>query len=325
MRVFVAGATGAIGRPLVRQLIEGGHQVIGTTRSAAKAERLAEAGATPVVLDAFDVPALRRAVLEAEPEVVVHQLTALSAPLNPRKYGQWLAQTNRLRQEITPVLVQAAEEAGAERLVAQNVSFLLAPRGPWVQDETAPLWHDAPSALRGAVAACEALERATLGSARLAGVVLRYGFFYGPGTSYAHNGQITEMVRRRRYPVVGKGTAHYSFIHVEDAAEATVVAARGGQPGVYNVVDDEPAPLSQWLPWLAERLGARPPRRVPAWLARLAVGPHAVMLGEGQRGNSNAKAKDELGWVPRRPSWRQGLAEAPAGESAPAANATRAA
>jgi nucleoside-diphosphate-sugar epimerase len=318
MRVFVAGATGAIGRPLVRQLIDGGHEVVGTTRSPAKAERLAGAGATPVVVDAFDVPALRRAVLEAEPEVVVHQLTALSAPLNPRKYGAWLAQTNRLRREITPVLMQAAEEAGAKRLVAQNVSFLLAPRGPWVQDETAPLWHDAPPAVRGAVAACEALERTTLGSARVAGVVLRYGFFYGPGTSYAGDGQITEMVRRRRYPVVGKGTAHYSFIHVEDAAEATVVAARGGEPGVYNIVDDEPAPVSEWLPWLAERLGAPPPRRVPAWLARLAVGPHAVMLGEGQRGSSNAKAKDELGWVPHRPSWREGLAEGGASAQADA-------
>jgi nucleoside-diphosphate-sugar epimerase len=309
MRVFVAGATGAIGRPLVGQLIEAGHEVVGTTRSPARAERLASAGATPAVVDAFDAPALRRAVLEAEPDVVIHQLTALSAPLNPRKYGDWIAETNRLRRDVTPVLMEAAEEARAKRLIAQNVSFLIAPRGPWVQDETAPLWHDAPASVRGAVAAAEALERTVLGSMRVAGVVLRYGFFYGPGTSYAPDGQITEMIRRRRFPVVGKGTAHYSFVHVDDAAAATVAAVQGGEPGVYNVVDDEPAALREWLPWLAGRMGAPRPRRIPAWIARLAVGPHAVMLGEGQRGNSNAKAKAKLGWAPRRASWREGMAE----------------
>lgn len=308
MRVFLAGASGAIGRPLARLLVEAGHEVVGTTRTPHRAERLRGAGVEPVVVDAFDAAALRDAVLAAEPEVVVHQLTALSAPLNPRRYGAWLAETNRLRRDVTPVLVEAAAAAGTRRIVVQSISFAVAPEGPPVADERARLYEDSPlPAWREAVAAVAAMERAVTGAEGVEGFALRYGYFYGPGSAYAPDGDITEQVRRRRMPIVGSGEGRFSFVHVDDAAAATTLALERGAPGVYNVVDDDPAPMREWLPAFARAAGAPPPLRVPAFVARLAAGRYAVHYGTAQRGASNAKARRELGWAPRWGSWREGF------------------
>lgn len=315
MRVFVAGATGAIGRPLVSRLLTDGHEVLGTTRTQARAAALRAAGAEAVVLDALDAPALREAVLAARPDVVVNQLTDLSAPLNPRRYGRWLASTQRLRREATATLLDAARTAEARRIVVQSVSFVTAAAGPWVVDEDAPLLDDAPE-LTAAVAE---METAVTGAEGIEGLVLRYGYFYGPGTAFAPGGQNAELVRRRRFPVVGSGEGRWSFVHVDDAAEATALAlAPGGPTGILNVVDDEPAPMREWLPALAGALGAPPPRTVPAWLARLAAGPFVVHGGTAMRGASNARAREALGWRPAHASWREGFPErssvhAPAG------------
>lgn len=313
MRVFVAGATGVIGRPLVSRLISAGHEVAGTTRTEARAATLRAAGADAVVLDALDAPALRAAVLAARPDVVVNQLTDLSAPLNPRRYGRWLTSTQRLRREATATLLDAARDAGARRLVVQSVSFVTAAEGPPVLDEDAPLLSGAPE-LTEAVAAMEA---SVTGAAGIEGLVLRYGYFYGPGTAFAPGGQNAELVRRRRFPVVGSGEGRWSFVHVDDAADATVLAlAPGGPTGVLNVVDDEPAPMREWLPALAQALGAPPPRTVPVWLAKLAAGPFVVHGGTAMRGASNARARERLGWRPAHASWRDGFAETGAARAA---------
>lgn len=307
MRVFVAGATGAIGRPLLERLAAGGHAVTAMTRSAERAGTLRAQGHDAVVCDAFDAPAVHAAVAAARPEVVVNQLTALSAPFNPRRYEAWVAGTNRLRAEAAPILVEAACAAGARRVVAQSISFISAPRGPLVTSERDPAWTDAPEPIRGAVLCALALERAVTAAAGLEGLVLRYGYFYGPGTAYGRDGEILAEVRRRRFPVVGSGEGRFSFVHVEDAADATVLALSPGATGVYNVVDDDPAPMREWLPALAEAAGAPRPLRVPAFVARLAAGRHSVLYATVQRGASNAKARAELGWVPAHPSWRTGF------------------
>lgn len=309
MRVFVAGATGAIGRPLVAQLVAAGHEVTGTTRSPDRARELEAAGATPAVLDAFDSAALHDAVVAARPEVVVHQLTDLRAPLRPRRYAEWIATTNRLRTEVTPVLLDAARAAGARRFLAQSVCFLLAPTGPAVGDETAADARDAPEPFGPVVRATLQMESAVTGAADLQGLVLRYGWFWGPGTSIGRGGQQLEDVRRRRLPVIGTGEGRFSLIHVEDAARATVLALDHGAPGVYNVVDDDPAPQREWVPALAAAIGAPAPRRVPAWLARIVAGPFFPAAAQEQRGSSNTKARRELGWEPRYASWRTAFAE----------------
>jgi nucleoside-diphosphate-sugar epimerase len=306
MRVFVAGASGAIGRPLVRKLVAAGHQVTGTTRTPEKAELLRTAGAEPVVVDAFDSAALHGAVVAARPDVVMNQLTSLSEPLNPRRYGKWLETTNRLRAEGTAVLIDAAREAGAQRVIAQSVSFLTAPQGPPVVDESAPLWLDVGGDVQAGVEANRTMEEAVV---RAGGVILRYGFFYGPGTSYARDGQAADEVRRRRIPVVGKGGGLSSFIHIDDAADATVLALDHGEPGVYNVVDDAPVAQREWVTEMARLLGAKRPRRVPAWLAALATSRTVATFATDMRGASNAKAKRELGWQPAHPDWRAGFAE----------------
>lgn len=305
MRVFVAGATGAIGRPLLAQLLAQGHTVVGTTRSPERARDLEATGAVAAVLDAFDADALRSAVLDARPDVVVHQLTALSAPLKPRRYAEWLATTNRLRTEVTPVLLDAARTAGAQRFVAQSVSFLLAFEGPMIGDERSKDARDAPEPFGTVVRANLAMESAVTGAADIEGVVLRYGYFWGPGTSIGRGGQQAEDVRRRRLPVVGSGDGRFSLVHVEDAARATVLALDRGAPGIYNVVDDEPAAQREWVPALAAALGAPPPRRVPAWLARVVAGSFFPAMAEQQRGSSNAKARRELEWVPEHRTWRE--------------------
>lgn len=306
MRVFVAGATGAIGRPLTERLVAAGHEVVGTTRNAERAAGLRSAGVEPVVLDAFDAGALREAVVSARPEVVVNQLTALSAPFNPRRYGGWIAETNRLRTEVGPALVTAAREAGAGRVIAQSISFVARPGPDAVVDETAPLNLDAPGPVAAAVGAVAAFERAVTGAEGIDGVVLRYGHLYGPGTAYAPDGETARQVRARRFPVVGSGAGVFSFVHTGDAAAATLLALERGT-GVLNVVDDDPAPLREWLPAYAAALRAPPPRRVPAIVARIAAGSMAVDFATRQVGSSNARARAEIGWKPGFGSWREGF------------------
>lgn len=310
MRILLAGASGAIGRPLLPKLLAADHEVVGTTRSEAKAEAIREAGAEAAVLDANDAEALREAVAAARPEVVINQLTALPEALDFRDPDA-LAPTNRLRREAGPALARIAAEAGAKRLIAQSVAFFYAPVGDRVKREEDPLMELPPSSpmAEGPLALRE-LERSTLECPGVDGLVLRYGYLYGPGTYYARDGSTAEQVRRRRFPVVGKGTGVFSFIHTEDAAEATLAAVERGGPGIYNVADDEPAPMSEWLPAYAEALGAKPPLRVPVFLARLIAGKEAAGLATELRGASNAKAKRELGWAPRYASWRQGFREA---------------
>lgn len=309
MRVFVAGASGAIGRPLVRQLVEAGHEVTGTTRRDERAEEIRSAGATAVVCDAYDRGALEAAVVEARPAVVVNQLTSLPQRYNPRK-ASFYEETNRVRSEGGRNLIEAARAAGARRFITQSISFLYAPEGDWVKDEDARPWDDAPGHFGPSVRVLLEHEREVVGSEDFDGLVLRYGQFYGSGTYFARDGHIGREVSRRRFPIVGPGTGTFSFIHVEDAAGATVAALERGAPGVCNVTDDEPAPVREWLPVYAEALGARPPRRVPVWLARLVAGKSVANSAIGFRGASNAKAKRELGWSPRYPSWRQGFREA---------------
>jgi nucleoside-diphosphate-sugar epimerase len=310
VRVFVAGASGAIGRPLVPRLLAAGHEVTGSTRSRERAEAIRAAGATPVLVDALDPEALLQAVEQAAPEVVVHQLTALPERFDPRRADLYDA-TNRVRAEGTANLLAAALAAGARRFVSQSIAFGYAPGPrPEVISEDAPLNLEAPSPFAEAMRVIAEMERAVLHTDGLEGLVLRYGWFYGPGTYYAEDGTTAEEVRKRRFPVIGSGAGLFSFIHVDDAADATVAAVEGGAPGVYNVVDDEPAAMRDWLPAYAEAIGARRPRRIPVWLARLAAGKMASLVNQ-QPGASNAKAKRELGWQPRWRTWREGFREAP--------------
>ncbi|MBI5105141.1 MAG: NAD(P)-dependent oxidoreductase [Solirubrobacterales bacterium] len=307
MRVFLAGATGAIGRPLVAALLAGGHEVVGTTRSEERAAALRAQGAEAVVLDAFDAAAVRRAVREARPEVVVHQLTALPEEPDPKAMAAAIETTSRLRRETVPVFVEAAREAGARRIVVQSISFVTKPDGRPVHDETAPLWLDAAPAYRGNVEAVRDMEASVVGAEGIEGVVLRYGFYYGPGTWYDKAGAIGELVRKRRYPVVGKGQGRASFVHIDDAVQATVRALDHGSPGIYNVTDDQPATQKEWLPEAARLLGARRPLWAPTWLARRMAGDVVVHYATTLPGNSGAKAIRELGFTPR--PWREGFRE----------------
>jgi 2-alkyl-3-oxoalkanoate reductase len=308
MRVFVAGASGVVGRPLVPKLVAAGHEVTGMTRSESKTEDMRRAGARAVVVDVFDVDALRAAMEEARPEVIVHELTALPDRIDFRKADTYAA-TNRVRTEETRNLIDAARTAGARRIVCQSIAFAYRMDGEGLKTEDDPLLADAPGTFGSGVTALREMEEMVLGSDGLDGLVLRYGFFYGPGTYYADDGTSTEDVRRRRLPIVGKGSGVFSFIHVDDAADATVAAVERGAPGVYNVTDDEPAPMGEWVPVFARAAGAKPPRRVPVWLARLVAGKDVSNFAASLRGASNEKAKRELGWRPAHPSWRSGFAE----------------
>jgi nucleoside-diphosphate-sugar epimerase len=300
MRVFVVGASGAIGTRLVPQLIDRGHEVIGTSRSPAKADRVRELGAEPVALELLDAAAVRKAVLEAEPEAIVHQATALADLRFSRNFDRTFAQTNKLRTQGTDALLAAAGEAGVRRFVAQSfASYRYAPEGGPVKSEDDPLDPDPLPKTRESQAAMRYLDQAVTAAG---GVALRYGGFYG-----AANDGLVEPVRKRQFPIVGDGGGISAFIHLDDAAAATVLALERDAAGIYNIVDDDPAPAREWLPVLADALGAKPPRRVPRWLARLVAGEAAVMIGTEARGASNAKAKRELGWELRYPSWRQGF------------------
>jgi nucleoside-diphosphate-sugar epimerase len=304
MRIFVAGATGAVGKRLVPLLVAIGHEVSGTTRSADKASLLRAGGAEPVVVDALDRDAVMAAVRNASPEVVVHQLTALPG-LPGRNFDQAFALTNRLRTEGLDYLLDGARAAGARRVIAQSYAgWPYAREGGPVKTEEDPLDPHPRASMRETLAAIHHVEDTVTAAD---GLVLRYGALYGPGTSLSASGEITEMVRKRRFPIVGKGTGVWSFAHIDDVAGATLAAIERGAPGVYNVVDDEPAPVAQWLPDLASVLGAKPPRRVPVWLGRLAAGEAVVGAMTDVRGAANAKAKRELGWQPAYASWRQGF------------------
>ena len=310
MRILVAGATGAFGSRLSRLLVEHGHDVVGTTRSRGRTGMIRATGADAAVMDGLDGESVRRAVVAARPDVVVHEMTALSSFTDIRKFDEAFATTNRLRTEGTDHLLAAAHAAGVDRFVAQSYAgHPYARVGGWVKTEEDPLDPDPPAQLRRTIEAIAYLERRVLEAEGVDGIALRYGSFYGPGTSMGPGGAIIEAVLRRRFPIVGAGTAVYSFVHVDDAAEATLAAIERGRREVYNIVDDDPAPVSEWLPALAETLGAPPPRRIPSWMGRIVVGPHVVTMMNEIRGASNAKAKRELGWRPTHPSWRQGFAE----------------
>ena len=311
MRVFVAGATGAIGRQLVPRLVAGRHEVIGMTRSDAKRALLEEHGAVPVVADALDKDQVARAVARAKPDVIVHQLTAIEA-VDMRHFDRAFVTTNRLRTEGTDNLLAAGKAVGVQRFVAQGVaSFAAYERtgGP-VKSEDDPLDATPTRAMRETLGALRHLEAAVLGARWTEGIVLRYGAFYGPGTTLASGEEQFELVRRRKFPLVGDGAGVWSFIHVADAADATVAAIERGTRGVYNVVDDDPAPVAEWLPALAQTLDAKRPMHVPRFVGRLFAGEAGVVMMTEVRGASNAKAKRELDWHPAHPSWREGFAAA---------------
>jgi len=303
MRVFIAGASGAIGTRLIPQLIEKGHEVIGTSRSPAKAERLRELGAEPVALDLLDRQAVVKAVVDSKPDALVHQATALADLNDFKHFDRSFHQTNRLRTEGTDVLPAAAREAGVRRIVAQSFAgHRQAREGGPVKTEDDPLDPTPPSAMRETLAAMRYLDEQVTDAG---GIALRYGNFYGD----PDDGMV-EAVRQRKFPIVGDGGGVWSFIHLDDAAAATVLALEHDGPGIYNVVDDEPAPTRDWLPVLAQVVGAKPPQRYPRLLARIFAGEAPVVMGTESRGASNAKAKRELDWQPRYPSWRQGFVSA---------------
>jgi nucleoside-diphosphate-sugar epimerase len=304
MNVFVAGATGALGRALVPQLVARGHEVVGMTRSASKQDLLRSLGARPVVADALDPEAVAQAVASAEPDVIVHELTALSGPMSMREArnpdrASAAIMTNRLRTEATDHLLAAGRAVGARRFVAQSFGAFRS------------LDPGSPAPPRAALAAIEHLERAVTAIDWGEGLALRYGGFYGPGTgiSLEPDAVMSAPIRKRRFPIVGDGGGVWSLIHIDDAAAATAIAVERGPSGVYDVVDDEPAPVREWLPVLASALDAKPPRRVPRWLGRLVAGETATVMMTEVRGASNEKAKRELGWAPRYANWRQGFAQ----------------
>ncbi len=308
MKVFLAGATGVIGRRLVPLLTRAGHNVFGMARSPGAVMGLRAAGAVPLTADALDRQAVTAAVARAAPDVVVHQLTAIPPRLDIRHFDRDFALTNRLRKEGTDHLLAAARAAGAQRFVAQSFAgWPYARSGGPVKSEEDPLDPDPPPRLRATLEAIRHLESAVAGSETPVGLVLRYGAFYGPGTSISRGGSLVEEISRRRVPIVGDGGGIWSFLHIDDAAQATLAAIERGPAGIYNIVDDEPAPVSAWLPALASAVGAKPPRRIPAWVARFAIGRHGVVMLTEARGASNQKAKRELGWTPRWQSWRDGF------------------
>ena len=318
MKVFVAGATGVLGRALVAKLVAGGHDVVGMTRSASKQELVRGLGAQPIVADALDPDAVAQAVASAEPDVIVHELTAFSEPTSIREARRpdrsaAFTMTNRLRTDATDHLLAAGRAVGSRRFVAQSFgAFRFSRTGGPVHTEADPLDpDDPPPALRAVQAAYLYLEQAVTTIEWGEGLALRYGGVYGPGTaiSLAADAEVAALVRKRRFPIIGDGGGVASHVHVEDAAVATAAAVERGEPGTYYIVDDEPAPVREWLPALASALDAKPPRRIPRWLGRLAAGEAATAIMTEARGASNMKAKLELGWQPRYASWRQGFAE----------------
>jgi nucleoside-diphosphate-sugar epimerase len=308
MRIFLAGATGVIGRALLPMLMANGHEVTGMTRSPARAETLRAAGAQPAIADALDAEAVERALAAARPEAVIHQLTSIPPRINPRTQKRDFELNDRLREEGTRILVGAARRVGARRIIAQSIAFVYEPGPPGtLHGEQDPLVREPPASFRRSAAAVQSLERSVLDAG---GVVLRYGYFYGPGSSISGGGSMGADVRRRRLPIVGGGAGVWSFIHVEDAARATLAALAVDGAAVYNIVDDDPAPVAEWIPAFAEALGAPRPLRVPTVIARLAAGSYGVAVMTSAQGASNALAKRELDWAPTYASWREGFRSA---------------
>jgi nucleoside-diphosphate-sugar epimerase len=307
MRIFVAGASGAIGRRLIPLLLSDGHHVTATTRTPAKTAALRDQGADAVVVDGLDRDAVMRAVAVARPEAIVHEMTAIVSTRNLRRFDDEFAATNRLRTEGTEHLLAAARAADARMVIAQSYSGWPNDRhGSRVKTEDDPMDANPPKAMTRTLDAIRTLEHLVLES-ELIGIVLRYGSLYGPGTSISREGEVGVAIRQRKFPVVGDGAGVWSFLHVDDAARATARAIELGVPGVFNIVDDEPAEVSEWLPELARAVGAKPPFHVPLWLGRLMAGDVGVSLMTKVRGSSNARAKRMLGWQPSHPSWREGF------------------
>jgi nucleoside-diphosphate-sugar epimerase len=308
MKVLVAGATGALGKQLVPKLVAAGHEVAGTSRSESRFDAIRALGARPYALDALDSDDVARVVAEVAPDVIVHELTALSGSMDLRHFDRDFAVTNRLRTEATDHLLAAGRAVGVQRFVAQSYAGWPAARtGPAVKTEDDALDPEPAPSMRHSHDAIRHLEAAVTGADWTEGIVLRYGGFYGPGTSLAPDGEHAEAIRKRRFPIVGDGSGVWSFVHIEDAADATVAAVEHGRRGIYNVVDDAPAPVAEWLPAVADRLGAKPPRHVPRWLGRLLAGEAVTVMMTEVRGASNAKARRELGWRPAHPSIREGV------------------
>jgi nucleoside-diphosphate-sugar epimerase len=308
MKVFVAGGSGAMGWRLVPQLVASGYDVVAMTRDQGKAARLRAIGAQPVIADAFDRDSVIRAVTMAAPEILVHQLTGLTGVKNYKKFDREFAATNRLRTEGTDHLLAGALAAGTRRIVAQSYgSWNYARTGSGLKTEEDPFDLDPPAWQVKTLAAIRYVENVVLSAPGIEGVALRYGNFYGPGTDVDLGGVIVAQIRKRQFPIVGDGAGIWSFVHMDDAASATIAAMEHASPGVYNIADDEPAPVSSWLPELAAAVGAKPPLHVPVWLGRLAAGEVGVSMMTRIRGTSNAKAKRELGWKPRYASYREGF------------------
>jgi nucleoside-diphosphate-sugar epimerase len=309
MRILIAGASGAIGRRLVPMLVERGHTVTGTTRTPDKADLLSGLGAQPALMDGLDRAQVMRTVADAKPDVLIHQLTAIGGRMDLRNFDRYFADTNRLRTEGTDNLLAAAQAAGVRRFVAQSYTGWTNEQigGP-VKTEDDPFATNPAPTSRQSLAAILHVE-STVASAPLESVVLRYANLYGPGNALGAGGEVPDMVRKRRLPIVGGGGGIWSFIHVDDAASATVIAAERSQTGLFNIADDEPAAVSEWLPYLANVLGAKPPLRVPTFVARPMIGQHGITMMTTARGSSNAKARKEMGWAPAYPSWRQGFRE----------------
>jgi nucleoside-diphosphate-sugar epimerase len=308
MTIFLAGATGAVGQRLVPLLIAGGHRVIATTRTPAKLERLRAQRAEPVVVDGLDRDAVVKEVASAQPDAIVHQMTALASMRSLKRFDAEFAMTNRLRTEGTRHLLAAAAAAGTRRFVAQSYTgWPNERRGGRIKNEEDSLDSTPPKAMRETLDAIRKLEHMVTNTPGMTGTVLRYGSLYGPGTSLANNGGIVELIRQRKFPLVGNGGGVWSFIHVDDAARATQLALERGATGIFNVVDDDPAEVSIWLPALAQAVGAKPPIHVPGWIGRFAIGAAGLSMMTQARGSSNAKAKRVLGWKPEYASWRDGF------------------
>jgi nucleoside-diphosphate-sugar epimerase len=310
MKVFVAGSTGAIGKTLVPLLIEKGHEVVALVRTAQKARTVEALGAKGVIADVLNKEQLTAAIQRSEPEVVIHQLTALAGVGNFKKFDEEFALTNRLRTEVMDTMLEAAQVVRARRFIAQSFcGWPFAREGGPIKSEKDPLDPNPPPQFRKILAVIRYLEDGVRKMAELEAFALRYGMLYGPGTGIAKDGSIVDLLRKRKLPIVGDGAGIWSFIHVQDVAQVTLEALSRGRPGIYNVVDDEPTPVSIWLPFLADVLGAKPPRRLPVWLGRLAIGDGGVSMMTQIRGGSNTKAKREFGWHPNFPTWRRGFVE----------------
>jgi len=310
MKIFVTGGTGALGKFLLPQLLEKGHEVVALARSIDRAEPIEQLGATAFIADPLDKQALTAAVRRAEPEVIIHELSALKGVGNFKKFDQEFALTNRFRTEVTDTLLAAARTIGTQRLIVQSFcGWPYAKKGGPVKNEEDPLDPKPPEAFVKTLTAIRYLESKIHSVPTLQGIALRYGNFYGPGSAIGKNGSVVKLVKKRKLPIVGGGGGIWSFIHLSDAARATVAAISHGQPGIYNIVDDEPAKVSAWLPALAKAVGAKPPRKLPHWLGELLIGKEGVSMMTQVRGGSNAKAKRELEWTPQYASWRRGFME----------------